>query len=112
MYYKIIDGKMVISACKSIQMPDGSWISNPTPEQIAEAGWQEYVPPTPPEPDPKKVRMEQILEELDSLDYLTSKYVDGEDMTQYGDWQAYRRSLRAEYRSLEEDGDEDAPVVE
>ena len=42
---------MVFSACKSVEMPDGSWVSNPTEEMIAEAGWQVYVPPVvPPQP--------------------------------------------------------------
>lgn len=51
MYYKIINDRMVFSLCKSIQANDGSWISNPTEEQILAAGWQVYVPPViPPEP--------------------------------------------------------------
>ncbi len=41
--------------------------------------------------------------ELASMDYLTSKYVDGEDMTEYGDWQARRKALREEYRQLEQE---------
>ena len=45
MYYKIINDRQVFSQCKSIQMPDGTWISNPSEEQIAEAGWMVYVPP-------------------------------------------------------------------
>ncbi|MBQ7451015.1 MAG: hypothetical protein IJV60_00485 [Prevotella sp.] len=47
--------------------------------------------------------MEEILAELASMDYLTSKYIDGEDMTEYGDWQQQRRLLREEYRQLEAD---------
>lgn len=43
--------------------------------------------------------MNEILAELQSMDYLTSKYIDGEDMTEYGDWQARRRALREEYSS-------------
>lgn len=42
-YYKIIDGKMVYSDCKTIIL-NGVGISNPTEEQIAEAGWLQ-VPP-------------------------------------------------------------------
>ena len=45
--------------------------------------------------------MDIILKELKSMDYLTSKYIDGEDMSEYGDWQGRRRSLREEYRLLE-----------
>ena len=80
---------------------DGTVFSGyPSAEQLEEWGFEEY---TPPEPviDPKAVRMREILEELESMDYLTSKYIDGEDMTKYGDWQARRRALRAEYNELE-----------
>lgn len=45
MYYKIINDRRVFSSCKTIQTDEGTWISNPTAEQIAAAGWQEYVPP-------------------------------------------------------------------
>ena len=51
MYYKIINDRQVFSDCKSIQANDGSWISNPTEEEIFAAGWQVYVPPIiPPVP--------------------------------------------------------------
>lgn len=45
MYYKIINGRMVFDTCKTIRMNDGTWVSNPSTEQIAEAEWQVYVPP-------------------------------------------------------------------
>lgn len=46
--------------------------------------------------------MRQIKAQLASMDYLTSKYIDGEDMTEYGDWQGRRKALREEYRELEQ----------
>jgi hypothetical protein len=52
MYYKIINDREVFSDCRTIQTDEGIWISNPTAEQIAAAGWQVYVPPTPPPPGP------------------------------------------------------------
>lgn len=69
-----------------------------------------YVKMTKPEPvmqppteqDNARVRMSEIEKELSSMDYLTSKELDGEDMTEYGDYKNKRKSLRAEYRSLEE----------
>ena len=73
----------------------------PTAEQLAEWGFEEFIQPAPAEPDPIQVRMTEILDELNSMDYLTSKYIDGEDMTQYGDWQGHRRALREEYNELE-----------
>ena len=48
-YTKTINGRQVFSSCATIQMPDGSWVSNPTAEMIAEAGWEVYVPPVEPE---------------------------------------------------------------
>lgn len=76
-----------------------SWHGIPTEEQLAEWGFEEINTPRPTE---REIRMRQIKAELASMDYLTSKYIDGEDMTEYGDWQGKRKSLREEYRRLEE----------
>ena len=80
----------------------------PTEEQLLEWGYEEVVetPYVPTEDDIKRNRMVEIQAELQSLDYLTSKEDDGEDMTKYdekygGDWHAYRRGLRAEFNQLE-----------
>jgi hypothetical protein len=82
----------------------------PTEEQLKEFGYEEYVAPenepyTPTEEELKEQqrvqRMAEIQSELRSMDYLTSKYIDGEDMSEYGDWQAKRKALRIEYRELE-----------
>lgn len=72
----------------------------PTEYQLAEWGFEEIVIP---QPTPTQIRMQEIKRELASMDYLTSKYVDGEDMTEYGDWQAKRKALREEYRQLEQE---------
>ena len=45
MYYKYINDRQVFSQCKVIETSDGIWISNPSEEQILEAGWQIYIPP-------------------------------------------------------------------
>lgn len=74
------------------------WSGYPTEEQLTEWGFEEV---TVPVPTPAQTRMQQILNELASMDYLTSKYVDGEDMSEYGDWQSKRKALREEYRELE-----------
>ena len=58
--------------------------------------------PEPSELDKRRMRMAEIEQELASMDYLTSKYIDGEDMSEYGDWQGKRKALREEYRRLEE----------
>lgn len=44
-YYKEIDDQAVYSECKTIQMPNGQWVSNPTEEMILEAGWLPYIQP-------------------------------------------------------------------
>lgn len=50
-YFKIINEQMVFSDCRTIQTDEGVWISNPSAEQIAAAGWQVYIPPViPPSP--------------------------------------------------------------
>ena len=70
----------------------------PTEEQLTEWGFEEIIVP---QPTPAQIRMQEIKRELASMDYLTSKYIDGEDMTEYGDWQSKRKALREEYRELE-----------
>lgn len=51
MYYKMIGDRQVFSDCRTIQTNEGVWISNPTAEQIAAAGWLPYEPPViPPQP--------------------------------------------------------------
>lgn len=76
-----------------------TWHGIPTEEQLAEWGFDEI---TTPQPTPAQRRMQEIERILASMDYLTSKYIDGEDMTEYGDWQGRRKALREEYRRLEE----------
>lgn len=45
LYYKTNEsGQIVFSSCRTIEL-NGRWVSNPTDEQIAEAGWLPYVPP-------------------------------------------------------------------
>lgn len=51
-YTKTIGDRQVFSDCRTIQTNDGTWISNPTAEQIADAGFVEYIPPViPPQPE-------------------------------------------------------------
>ena len=46
-------------------------------------------------------RMTEIRQTLNEMDYLTSKEIDGEDMSEYGDYKEERKTLRTEYRELE-----------
>ena len=87
-------------------LPDGTLYTGvPTEAELQEFGFGPYVPPVPdPAPAPVSAyreRMEAIKAELASMDYLTAKAMDGEDMSKYGDWQGRRRALRAEYDFLE-----------
>lgn len=55
----------------------------PTPEQLEEWGFEEYIPPTPPSPDPVEVaRTEKLteLEQYDSSDNVNSFELNGVDM--------------------------------
>lgn len=67
MYYKMIGDRQVFSDCRTIQTNDGVWISNPTAEQIAAAGWLPYVPPViPPQPqtDPEMGEMMEAVKRM------------------------------------------------
>lgn len=94
----------------TLTLENGSVFSGiPTEEQLREWGFEEWTPTPAPEPTEEELerqrlqnRLIEIEEELKSMDYLTSKYIDGEDMTQYGDWQSVRRQLRQEYREIED----------
>ena len=43
MYTKTINDRQIFSDCKAIEL-NGRWISNPTLEMIAEAGWELFEP--------------------------------------------------------------------
>ena len=94
-------GELYYGGAITRRLDNGAVITGtPTPEMLAEWGFELHTPPTP-QVDAREHRMQEILAELASMDYLTSKYIDGEDMTEYGDWQARRKALREEYRQLE-----------
>lgn len=96
-------GDIYTGGTLTIAHNDSLFSGIPTPEQLTEWGYVEVVeqPTHTAEHFIKVQRMKDIIEELKSMDYLTSKYIDGEDMTEYGDWQETRRQLRVEYRQLE-----------
>lgn len=70
----MINGQEVFNTCASILMPNGSWVSNPTAEMIAKAGWQVYVPPVvPPIPqtDPSYEEVVEAVKKMFSTDVTT-----------------------------------------
>lgn len=94
------------------RLDNGVFSGIPSEEQLYEWGFREWFEPIPtPEQEAEQARLNRMAEiqgELSSMDYLTSKYIDGEDMTEYGDWQGKRRALREEYRTLENQNQEEA----
>lgn len=76
----------------------------PTAEQLAEWGFEHYEQPAqaaPTEQELKQLRMSEILMELANTDYLALKAFEGEDMSEHPGWKEHRAALRAEYRTLE-----------
>lgn len=95
-------GEMYYGGAITKRVNNGAVVTGtPTPEMLAEWGFTPYTTPQP-QIDAREQRMQEILAELASMDYLTSKYIDDEDMTEYGDWQSKRKALREEYRELEQ----------
>lgn len=76
----------------------------PSAEQLAEQGYEPYVPPVAAEPTQEelaRMRMAEIQMELAQTDYLALKAYEGEDMSEHEGWKERRANLRAEYRELE-----------
>lgn len=106
-FYNKDNGRTVIfGEAVTLHLEDGRVFSGvPTADQLLDWGYEPRIEPEPTEEEleaqRKRQRMQEIESELASMDYLTSKYIDGEDMSQYGDWQGHRKALRAEYNELE-----------
>lgn len=66
-HYKIIDGKEVFY--KDPLIVDGMQIYNPSEELLFAAGWMEYIPPIPPEPDNTKYEpyTEEVVDKIKQL---------------------------------------------
>ena len=101
LYYKDTDGNR--EWFNGILIKGDMQIINPTPEMLAEEGWQLYVPPvyTPTEADTIREEIEACKAELQATDYIALKAYEGEDMTEYGDWKADRHALRVRINALE-----------
>lgn len=89
------------------RVDNGVFSGIPSEKRLKKWGFKEYIAPVPQEPTEEELaemerqqRMNAILSELKSMDYLTSKYIDGEDMSRYGNWKEKRVGLREEYRRL------------
>lgn len=83
MYYKIINDRMVFSDCKTIHKQDGTWVSNPDAQTIANEGWQVYVPPiVPPQPqtEPGLAEVMQAVKRMLSTETSTLSDEDALDV--------------------------------
>ena len=65
-YYKIINDRQVFSTCATIKL-NGAWISNPSAEMIAEAGWLPYEPPVVPPSPQTEPDLEQVMEAVKKI---------------------------------------------
>ena len=54
--YEVQDCKVLCT----IQIGD-KWVSNPTLEMFLQQGWEEYIPPTPPAPQPYVPSYEELV---------------------------------------------------
>lgn len=79
MYYKTINDRIVFSDCKTIQTNEGAWISNPSAEQIADAGWQVYTPPIVPPQHQTEPDMEQMIEAVKKMLSSSTEELSDED---------------------------------
>lgn len=94
-------GEMYHGGAITRRLDNGAVVTGtPTPEMLAEWGFELYTPPQP-QVDVREQRMDEILAELAETDYLALKAFEGEDMTEHPGWKEKRAALRAEYRQLE-----------
>ena len=101
MYYNKSTNETYTEGSSMTRRVEGGVFSGiPTTEQLKQFGFERVPPHTPTEEERKRAEMAAIKAELAGMDYLTSKYIDGEDMTEYGDWQGKRKALREQYRQL------------
>lgn len=70
---------MVFSDCKTLHTDEGLWISNPSAEQIANAGWLPYTPPiVPPQPQTEP-DTEQMIEAVKKMLASSTESLSDED---------------------------------
>ena len=67
MYHKFINDREVFSECKTIRLEDGTVISNPSEQQILDAGWEVYVPPVVPPTPQTEPGMDDIIQAVKKM---------------------------------------------
>lgn len=96
--YEVQDGKVLCT----IEIGD-KWVSNPTLEMFLQQGWQEYIPPTPPAPQPYVPTYEELVvmkirerySEDDELAILRQRDTKPDEFAQYNE---YCEQCKAEAR--------------
>lgn len=85
-YYKEIDGMKVFYKGESIVL--GKWrITNPSEEQLLQAGWQIYVPPAPPTPTPEELLRQAKNNKIAEIEeYNNSSNVNSFTVNGYETW--------------------------
>lgn len=88
---------------------DGRVIINPTPQQLADAGWREVQPYQPTEEELQQQAIQQEIEDLkyqlSLTDYIALKAIEGYDCdTLYPNWKENRKALRDRINELEDGG--------
>ena len=58
----------------------------------------------------REQRIQQLKEELQSMDYIALKSYEGQNCEQYGDWKSERQEIRDEINSLTTMSDEEWDV--
>lgn len=61
-YTKTIGDRQVFDTCDTIRTNDGRWVSNPTAQQVADAGWVPYTPPEPSQEKKVAPGMDEMME--------------------------------------------------
>ena len=103
MYYNATTKEVYTEGASITRRVDGGVFSGvPSEKQLSAWGFVKVQPHEETEEERTRKEMARIKAELAGMDYLTSKYIDGEDMSEYGDWQGKRKALREQYRALAE----------
>lgn len=101
--YDVQNGKVLCT----IEIGD-KWVSNPTLEQFLAQGWQEYIPPTPPAPQPYVPSYEELVVQKirerytvdDELAILRQRDVKPDEFAEYN---SYVEDCKARARKEAED---------
>ena len=104
MIYKNSQNEFYTGGSITIKIDNGLFSGIPTEKQLKDWGYEVFKPSEAKlsDEDMRQQRMEEIIQELRSTDYIVLMDYEGEDTSQYKGWREARKALRAEYRRLSE----------